>query len=226
MISPICPRTRPLGENKAMSTLNILLPENIAAALEAGVVDRWLAKYPFPCAVKNELRRRHIVTLTKIWSADDPAMACIIGILASHRDGAAQLRRHGLMGSMLHEDPSALHNYEDFSPYDPDDDDDDGDTDVWMYDGGDTAGAQPWYPRRQQEASVEEQALRRRRREAMVFSEGGRPLGRDNIIQPIQNDDGERNDLEGQQVDLSDAVNRSPRTTDLENETPEHGDQN
>lgn len=74
------------------------------------------------------------------------------------------------MGSMIEEN-------------DQDDEDDDGDSDVWMVDGEDTAGTFRSTPRRVQEGSLAEQALRRARREAMVLSEGGRPLGRDDIIQ-------------------------------------------
>lgn len=71
-----------------------------------------------------------------------------------------------------------------------DQDDDDEDSDVWMVDGEDTAGSyRQSSSRRFQEGSPEDQALRRRRREAMVLSEGGRPLGNDDIIQrPIQDD--------------------------------------
>lgn len=83
------------------------------------------------------------------------------------------------MGSMLEEE-----NEQD----DDDDDDEDGDSDVWMVDGEDTAGSyRGSSSRRPQDGNAEEQALRRRRREAMVLSEGGRPLGRDDIIQrPLQ----------------------------------------
>lgn len=81
------------------------------------------------------------------------------------------------MGSMLEEE-----NEQD------DDDEDDGDSDVWMVDGEDTAGSyRGSSSRRPLDGNTEEQALRRRRREAMVLSEGGRPLGREDIIQrPLQ----------------------------------------
>lgn len=86
------------------------------------------------------------------------------------------------MGSMIEE--------ENDQDDEDEDDDDDEDSDVWMVDGEDTAGSyRGSSSRRPLEGSAEEQALRRRRREAMVLSEGGRPLGRDDIIQqPIQND--------------------------------------
>jgi len=177
--SPVLARTRPLGEKKALQILNILLPENIPAALEAGIVTRWLTKYPFPCALDEPSRRQDVVILLKTWWSDDTVMSSIFSNLTSHAEGIKQLRKHGLMGSMLEEE-----NEQD----DDDDDDDDGDSDVWMVDGEDTAGSyRGSSSRRPQDGNAEEQALRRRRREAMVLSEGGRPLGRDDIIQrPLQ----------------------------------------
>src|SRR5690625_4205972 len=72
--SPILPRTRPLGEKKALSILNNILGENVPAALEAGVVSRWLSKYPFPCTAKDESKRRNVVLLMKSWWSDDMTM--------------------------------------------------------------------------------------------------------------------------------------------------------
>ncbi|KAL1982289.1 hypothetical protein VTN96DRAFT_1447 [Rasamsonia emersonii] len=166
--SPILPKTRPPGEKKALSTLNIILSENIPAALEAGIVSRWLCNYPFPCLRETEHHRRDVVWLMKTWWSDDSVMSSIINTLMSHQDGIRQLRKYGLMGSMMENDH----------------DDYDGGSDVWMVDGDDTAGSRRVSGRRQPDENAEEQALRRRRREAMVFSEGGRPLDNDNIIQP------------------------------------------
>ncbi|KAJ5806187.1 uncharacterized protein N7503_003789 [Penicillium pulvis] len=176
--SPVLARTRPLGEKKALQILNILLPENIPAALEAGIVTRWLSKYPFPCALDEPSRRQDVVILLKTWWSDDTVMSSIFSNLTSHAEGIKQLRKHGLMGSMLEEE----------NEQDDDDEDDDGDSDVWMVDGEDTAGSyRGSSSRRPQDGNAEEQALRRRRREAMVLSEGGRPLGREDIIQrPLQ----------------------------------------
>ncbi|KAF9894213.1 hypothetical protein FE257_007715 [Aspergillus nanangensis] len=168
-ISPILPKTRPLGEKKALGTLNIILQENIPAALEAGVISRWLSKYPFPCALSQPSRRQDVALLMKTWWSDDAVMSSIFSTLSSHPDGTKQLRKYGLMGSMIEENDQ--------------DDDGDNDSDVWMVDGDDTAGARPIPGRRPRERTAEEQAIRRRRREAMVLSEGGRPLGSDDIIQ-------------------------------------------
>ncbi|CAG7972478.1 unnamed protein product [Penicillium nalgiovense] len=173
--SPILPKTRPMGEKKALNILNVLLPENIPGALEAGIISRWLCRYPFPCAVAEPSRRRDVVILMKTWWSDDVVMSSIFSSLSSHPDGIKQLRKHGLMGSMIEEN-----DHDD----DDDDDDDDGDSDVWMVDAGDAGGSFGRTPsRRLQEGSPEEQALRRRRREAMVLSDGGRPIGNDDIIQ-------------------------------------------
>lgn len=108
-----------------------------------------------------------MVILMKTWWSDDAVMSSIFSTLSSHPEGAKQLRKYGLMGSMMEEN---------------DHDDDDLDSDVWMVNGGDTAGSRPVSSRRVREGTAEEQAVRRRRREAMVLSDGGRPLGRDDII--------------------------------------------
>ncbi|KAK1139115.1 hypothetical protein N8T08_001301 [Aspergillus melleus] len=165
-VSPIFPKTRPLGEKKALSTLNHVLQENIPAALEAGVISRWLDKYPFPCALAEPSRRQDVVILMKTWWSDDSIMSSIFGTLSSHPEATKQLRKHGLMGSLIEEN-------------DPDDED----SDVWMVDGEDTAGSRHIPGRRLRERTAEEQAVRRRRREAMVLSDGERPLGNDDIIQ-------------------------------------------
>ncbi|KAJ5177510.1 Armadillo-like helical [Penicillium coprophilum] len=167
--SPILPKTRPMGEKKALIILNVLLSENIPDALEAGIITRWLCRYPFPCAIAEPSRRRDVVILMKTWWSDDIVMSAIFSALSSHPDGIKQLRKHGLMGSMIEENDH--------------DDEDDGDSDVWMVDADEAGGIFGRTPRRPQEGSVEEQALRRRRREAMVLSDGGRPIGNDDIIQ-------------------------------------------
>ncbi|KAJ5457103.1 hypothetical protein N7530_012377 [Penicillium desertorum] len=168
--SPILPKTRPMGEKKALNILNVLLPENIPGALEAGIISRWLCRYPFPCAIAEPSRRRDVVILMKTWWSDDVVMSSIFSSLSSHPDGIKQLRKHGLMGSMIEENDH--------------DDEDDGDSDVWMVDADEAGGSfGRTRSRRLQEGSPEEQALRRRRREAMVLNDGGRPIGNDDIIQ-------------------------------------------
>ena len=173
-ISPILPTTRPVGEKKALNTLNIILQEDIPAALEAGVVSKWLSRYPFPCALDQPSRKQDLVILMKSWWTDDAVMSSIFSTISSNPDGKRQLRKYGLMGSMIEENDH--------------DDDDDIDSDIWMIDGEDTAGSTRLSGPRVPEGTAEEQAVRRRRREAMVLSDGGHPLRQDDIIQyPLQN---------------------------------------
>ncbi|EZF35645.1 hypothetical protein TMEN_2710 [Trichophyton mentagrophytes] len=202
IISPICPQTRPPGENKALKTLSVMLPGNLISALEAGVVSRWLTYYPFPCVLRDKSKKRSIVFMMKTWWADDPAMGSIVNTLSSEPEGLKHLRKFGLMGSRMEEHTTSLFGdeihddgdgpmiyREDHQAYDTTDSGSDADSDVWMVDGEATAGISPWLNSRPQETSAEEQALRRRRREAMVFSEGSRPLVADNIFHPVRSPD-------------------------------------
>ncbi|KAJ5082000.1 hypothetical protein N7532_011043 [Penicillium argentinense] len=207
-ISPILPKTRPLGEKKALHVLNALLPLNIPGALEAGIISRWLNRYPFPCALQEPARRQDIAMLMKTWWSDDAVMSSIFATLVTNADAVKQLRKSGLMGSMIEEngckvrkplicyltDVPTIHTDDEDNEGDDNDDEDAefDDSDAWMINGeetaGETAGAYSESPsRRHQAGNAEEQALRRRRREAMVLSEGGRPFGRGDIIQrPFQ----------------------------------------
>jgi hypothetical protein len=130
----------------------------------------------------------------KAWWSDDTVMSSIFDTLTAHPAGVKELRKHGLMGTISEDDEDAdgddheadNHGADDHEADDLEDDEDDDDAadgDVRMVDGDDTAGPIQYAPSRVQEFSAEDQALRRRRREAMVLSEGGRPLGREDIIQ-------------------------------------------
>ncbi|QSS53564.1 hypothetical protein I7I53_00859 [Histoplasma capsulatum var. duboisii H88] len=215
-VSPILPRTRPQGEKKALNTLDIILRENVPAALEAGVISRWLSKYPFPCTTEDESKRIDVVVLTKTWYTDDSVMSSIISTLSSHQEGVSQLRKYGLMSSRMAEHTHSVYDDEIGDEYDHDDGSEN-DSDVWMVGGEETAGLPLWAGgRRRQEGTAEEQELRRQRREAMVFSESGRPLGRDDIIHPVRNREDEELDAELEQ--LADEVDRELREEQLEAE--------
>ncbi|QSS58577.1 hypothetical protein I7I51_08004 [Histoplasma capsulatum] len=209
-------KTRPQGEKKALNTLDIILRENIPAALEAGVISRWLSKYPFPCTTEDESKRIDVVVLTKTWYTDDSVMSSIISTLSSHQEGVSQLRKYGLMGSRIAEHTHSVYDDEIGDEYDHDDGSEN-DSDVWMVGGEETAGLPLWAGgRRRQEGTAEEQELRRQRREAMVFSESGGPLGRDDIIHPVRNREDEELDAELEQ--LADEVYRELREEQLEAE--------
>ncbi|KAK2741020.1 hypothetical protein FQN57_005756 [Myotisia sp. PD_48] len=189
IVSPISPQTRPVGEAKALKVLSILLVGNISPALEAGIISRWLTNYPFPLALKDKSKKRNVISVAKLYWSDDPVMSSILSTLSSDQDALRQLRKFELMGSRMEEhtsdeDPFAAikHQISSIANHDYDDDDE---SDVWMLDEEDTPGLPTWLVGRRQANTAEEQALRRRRREAMVFSEGGQPVAQDNIFHPI-----------------------------------------
>jgi hypothetical protein len=170
--SPILPKTRPPGEKKALTTLGFMLVDNIPPALEAGIIKRWLSKYPFPCRTSSASKdgpATCVLTEMRTWRYDDLDMSAIFALLSNNKEAMRQLEKCGLKADSRTGD--VLNGS-------------DNESDVWMVDGDDTAGPRRSAARRQPDESAEEQALRRRRREAMVFSEGGRPLGNENIIQP------------------------------------------
>ena len=196
---------RPQAERTALIILCRLLRDNLIDALSAGIVTRWLSKYPFGGSTTDEAVRREAVHQLKTFTSDDILMCEVIFRLDNFAEGRKQLRRCGLIGSAIGEN-----------------DGNEGDT--WMVDGEDTAGGglvAGAGSRRVREESAEEQALRRRRREAMVFSEGGGPLGRENIIQrdEVVLDDEVERELE----QLMDEVNREDDESHVSNPGYTHG---
>jgi hypothetical protein len=178
--SPLLPYNRPPPETLALLILcKILGNETAMNALSAGLVSEWLKYYPFPCALpENDGRRQDVVKLFKTWGQDDPLMVDIMKVLTSHPEGLKQLRRHGLTGSSYGEAEVDVGGVED----------------VFMADGEDTAGVVPvasaarpsssWSRRPPDPSSSQaERAVRQRRREAAVYSEGNAPLTQDNIFQ-------------------------------------------
>jgi hypothetical protein len=180
--SPLLPLNRPPSETTALRILRKLLTDqNATIALAAGLVSKWLKQYPFPCTLtENGSRRQEVVKLFKtFWRHDDPLMAGIMAIIAHHPEGLKQLRRHGLTGSSYGEAEIDFGGIED----------------IFMTDGEDTAGVpsvsssgaaagSSWSRRPLDPSSNQaERAVRQRRREAAVYSEGNAPLTQDNIFQ-------------------------------------------
>lgn len=151
------PPLRSPPERHAMIILRILVPNAVGLALNAGIIKRWLAFYPFMptklVAIKN-IKEGH---------TDDSLMQEIISILENNPDSRKQLRIAGLMGSSWDESRDDEHPF--------------------LHTHGRPGLIDLRPHRRLMEESPEEQRLRRRRREAMVLSDGAQPLGRENIIQ-------------------------------------------
>jgi hypothetical protein len=222
--SPLKPARRPAHEASLLIILNHMLRQHIMQrlgrdktnsamdhALDAGLVSRWLAKYPFPCAVpenaKFGFKRSDVARLCErsAWGLDDPLMADIVKEVMTYLPGRREMLDVGLRGSNYMENVGSSDGWTPrwhASSYDDDDgedDDDDEDHDVVMTGGEDTSGAPMERVQtesedglvlvlssvrpRSVERSQEEEHLRRRHREAIVVADRGAPLRRENILQ-------------------------------------------
>jgi hypothetical protein len=209
--SPVRPSGRPAQEKALLIILVKLLDiSNVETALSAGLVSRWLCRYPFPCNLASS-KLHDIVALLreKAWRDDDPLMAELMSRITSVPSGLQELREFGLTrikhfrnywsgGDWYAEWPSA-HN-----------------EDVVMSEGDGTAGVLPsanqssqerrpgssWSRRHLTPDSQLDGTQRWRRREAMVLSDGEGPLTEGNILQRENSQAalvrGEEPSLEGQ----------------------------
>ena len=157
-------RSRTQPERDALLVLHQILQYSVTEALRAGITTDWLNCYPFGGIGVGEKKRREVVNRLKDGDHEDVIMGSIIYQLDSHTEGRRQLWK--ALG----------------------DDTTDSNVDTPMLNGESTAGLADWdmlrsTGRRVREESMEERALRRRRREAVVVSDGVRPIGREDIIQ-------------------------------------------
>lgn len=111
--SPLLPPNRPADEVHLMQILSELLRcihqgtsiEGFSTPLQAGVVNRWLKEYPFPCACPSNshlgFSRSDVLSLFRAdaWAHDDPLMARIVIILRGDAEALKQLRAVGLRAS-------------------------------------------------------------------------------------------------------------------------------
>ncbi|EXJ86973.1 hypothetical protein A1O3_03927 [Capronia epimyces CBS 606.96] len=215
--SPVRPAHRPAHEVSLLIILNNTLSyagrriasqlagnEIMDAALDAGLVTRWLAKYPFPCALPENAgfnyKKADVARLfdRMAWLTDDPLMADIVLEVMQYPRGRKEMRDVGLQGSRYRENMTrggggSYNSGWDLPAWVTAAD---SDRDVRMIGGEDTAGmgeydivdyggrAGPAHPPpRSTERSQEEEHLRRRHREAIVVAERGAPLRRENILQ-------------------------------------------
>lgn len=194
-------RTQP--ERDALSVLHQIFPLNPAKALEAGIIHKWLAQYPFGGEHASKPKRKDVLsrildeayyedndfgstmrkllrelfemtTLSKEWEA--------CGLLDADDAGNAHNRvNHGWeQGQLVPRDNVAMPTS---SPAGV---------------GRTRSGFPVGMNNRRREESPEEQALRRRRREAMVLGETGRPIQRGDIIErdPVFRDEDVEEELE------------------------------
>lgn len=113
-ISPIKPLRRPPTEAQLVSILIELIRAHhyspkltalggIRTALEAGLIKRWLSKYPFPCTLPEfahfNLRRSdltELLTTSKDYSGDDDIMTSLFRELQISSEAQRQLQTAGL----------------------------------------------------------------------------------------------------------------------------------
>ncbi|KIW65746.1 hypothetical protein PV04_07973 [Phialophora macrospora] len=215
--SPIRPEYRPSQELALISLLTNMLCSHprrgfkhtsaMDAALRTGLVTKWLANYPFPCAQPENsgfnYKRSDVALLFDriAWMSDDPLMADVIIIVMQYPIGRKQMRQVGLSASSVRENVGHASRDSWNWGYADDGSDEDEDLDVRMVNGEDTAGVllpdnitlwdepmgrpttRAGARLRSAERSQEEEHLRRRHREAIVVAERGTPLRRENILQ-------------------------------------------
>jgi hypothetical protein len=191
--SPVRPFRRPPQERLLIDILmNLLNIHSVETALSTGLVLRWLCRYPFPCMLTSNSKQHDVVALLreKAWAGDDPVMAQLMDVVTSVPQGLDQLRGCRLTRiSNLHAYWRGGNWYVDWPSAQ--------NHDVVMTGGEDTAGILPsrdrsnqadhrpgssWSRRHPRDGHAEE-IQRRRRREAMVLSDGEGPLTEDNILQ-------------------------------------------
>lgn len=164
-------RTQP--EQHALVILDSFLPCKIEYALIAGLVRRWLAPYLFSKYGPSKRKTQKVMHRLTNWEHDDNLMCQIINSIRSHDEGEYQMYIYGLVDN-VHKRPKIAESIED----------------LWFVgnqglDGEQDLGIGPMMRRghRVREESIEEHALRRRRRMATVLGQEGRPLQRADLIE-------------------------------------------
>lgn len=162
---------------RAIFVLSVLLQHDTRCALRAGFAE-WFVKYPFGGDCPIEWKQKLIVDIRRGYYDDHP-MYVIVTFALVNDEVRVKLLMHGLICNVQ----DIIGPYEDeFGS-------------AWCV-GPD--GAIVWTKNidlrnapRGTEESIEERALRRRRREAMVLGETGRPIERGDIIERRDTDEGD-----------------------------------
>ena len=162
-------------ERDALKILSILLQHDVSLGLQAGLIVRWLANCNFDNHDNSEAGRKEAIQEMLKWEYDDFNMCIILNALVKDNQAFEQLESHGLVESAAVEKTALDSDIED----------------IWLVrnqsaieiDRGPDSAPMMRRGRRVREESIEEQALRRRRREAMVIGQNGRAVERDDIIE-------------------------------------------
>lgn len=188
--SPIKPPLRPAHETALINLLIILLESSHVQdttsvddmLVHSGLVQDWLAHYPFPCALptnyKRAFNRADVVKLLhkSSYGGDDPAMAALMKFLLRFDSAARELTTAGLQPP-----PRASETWIQRQPS-YDDGQIEGSWDVEATEIGIMPSAQVRV-REDLEMSVEERERRRQHRHAVVVAGAGETLGPAHILQ-------------------------------------------
>lgn len=199
-------------ENDALGILYFLITQfGVNLAIKCGLVHRWLAGYPFggyavPKVLGSTAAQRFViqkfVNRLVLREQPDSVMSDIIICVLNDEQGHQQMIQVGLVPeSTVSEFYSLVSTYGPDSASQHANEDDDSNThrrlfgrldQLWHEVNGHRmdhdAHTVPMMRRGQRvrEESIEEQTLRRRRREVMVLGEPGQPIARDHIVESIQ----------------------------------------
>ncbi|KAI9828709.1 MAG: hypothetical protein M1832_001812 [Thelocarpon impressellum] len=171
---------RQASERIALTMLVRLSRFGVPLCLRAGLITRWLAHYPLGPDLQS---KQAAVQRLRTYRADDGLLSEMICILYNDAEGRAHLRAAGLIPddavSIASSDSSSIRlaSHDDYdAPTEADTDDED-------VDNIDGSAAGPQVRRPVLPGNAAERRARRRRREAMVLSDGLLPWGRDDVIQ-------------------------------------------
>lgn len=156
------PPSRTQPERNALYVLHQILCFDVAKASKAGVVSRWLAQYPFGGAHDLGDKKKTVMEILDngpIYEDCDfrSTMRAVLGYMKRNPLLRKEMVEHGLL------DVSKIN-------------DDDWNMVPYQTTNTTRSGIPVRSSNRPREESFEEQALRRRRREAMVLGEVGRPI--------------------------------------------------
>lgn len=181
-------RTQP--ELDALELLKFFLGRfGVGIGLECNLFSQWLAKYPFGGDLESKYpgnKAAQIFTkqkaVEKVYSLrdNDLAMAQVLRLIRTDAKACEMMSDCRLLIEVYPHGGGEDENS-----------DDDGYGQVWYEIHGTATAPDPGLGpmmrrgQRVREESLEEQALRSRRREAMVLGEMGRPIERENIIQRV-----------------------------------------
>ena len=195
------------AEADALWIMQQLLETSVSAALRAGLIKKWLSQYPLQTKRPNEEKKDIIRDMVQEFEYNDDYerfLCCVLREITQFTSARLEMKEHGIgdpgefdVGSTFADNSRWLARRDQIPTYmemptymersdDPRLDTDDEGVLIATVDGGPRSPStfgNPTGPLRRREESHEERSLRRRRREAMVYAENGRPIQREDIIE-------------------------------------------